>query len=217
MSTTRTPKVSERVAPKPADPQPRRKSAAKTMMARTSAPCCTPGWKATAPACRQPAPPGQAADRQLFHLPGDGRGAEHAHGPVAAAQERRALGGSWQRAAQISLYLKLDASSRDGEALRDEIKGMPGVADAQYVSREQALEEFQQQSGLGEALRELPDNPLPGVVVVTPSEVDKPALEACDSAWQSCRGWKRRSWTWSGSSAWRRSSSWVTVLSSAWR
>lgn len=55
---------------------------------------------------------------------------------------------------------------------------MPGVADALYVSREQALEEFQQQSGLGEALRELPDNPLPGVVVVTPTEVDKPALEA---------------------------------------
>lgn len=88
------------------------------------------------------------------------------------------LGGSWQRAAQISLYLKLDAGSKEGEALRDEIKGMPGVADAQYVSREQALEEFQQQSGLGEALRELPDNPLPGVVVVTPTEVDKPALEA---------------------------------------
>ena len=88
------------------------------------------------------------------------------------------LGGSWQRAAQISLYLKLDASSRDGEALREQIKGMPGVAEADYVSREQALDEFQQQSGLGEALRELPDNPLPGVVVVTPSEVDKPALEA---------------------------------------
>jgi len=88
------------------------------------------------------------------------------------------LGGSWQRAAQISLYLKLDANSRDGEALREQIKGMPGVADADYVSREQALEAFQQQSGLGEALRELPENPLPGVVVVTPSDVDKPALEA---------------------------------------
>jgi cell division protein FtsX len=44
---------------------------------------------------------------------------------------------------------------------------MPGVADAEYVSRDQALEEFQQQSGLGEALRELPENPLPGVVLVT--------------------------------------------------
>jgi len=88
------------------------------------------------------------------------------------------LGGSWQRAAQISLYMKLDSSVRDGEALRDQIKALPGVADAEYVSREQALTEFQQQSGLGEALRELPENPLPGVVVVTPAEVDKPALEA---------------------------------------
>ena len=88
------------------------------------------------------------------------------------------LGGSWQRAAQISLYLHLDASAKDGEALRQEIKNLPGVADAEYISRDQALEEFQQQSGLGEALKELPQNPLPGVVLVTPNEVDKPALEA---------------------------------------
>jgi cell division protein FtsX len=94
---------------------------------------------------------------------------------------------------------------------------MPGVADAEYVSREQALEEFQQQSGLGEALRELPDNPLPGVVLVTPNESTSRPWKPCDSALQSCRGWNRRNWIWSGSSAWRRSSSWVTVLSSVWR
>ncbi|SQF93933.1 cell division protein FtsX [Paucimonas lemoignei] len=88
------------------------------------------------------------------------------------------LGGSWQRAAQISIYLKLDASASQGESLRNEIRLMPGVAEAEYISREQALAEFQQQSGLGEALKELPDNPLPGVVLVTPDEVDKPALEA---------------------------------------
>lgn len=88
------------------------------------------------------------------------------------------LGGSWQRAAQISLYLKLDASPAEGNKLRDDIKALPGVADAEYVSSDQALSEFQQQSGLGEALKELPQNPLPGVVVVTPDEVDKPALEA---------------------------------------
>jgi cell division transport system permease protein len=88
------------------------------------------------------------------------------------------LGGSWQRAAQISLYMTLDASASEGNKLRDDIKQMPGVADAEYISREQALNEFQQQSGLGEALKELPENPLPGVVVVTPNEVDKTALEA---------------------------------------
>lgn len=88
------------------------------------------------------------------------------------------LGGSWQRAAQISLYLKLDTSEAAGQKLRDEIAGMPDVAEADWISREQALAEFQQQSGIGEALRDLPDNPLPGVVVVTPNEVDKPTLEA---------------------------------------
>jgi len=88
------------------------------------------------------------------------------------------LGGSWQRAAQISLYLQLDASPSEGAGLVSQIKELNGVADAEYISREQALNEFQQQSGLGEALKELPENPLPGVVLVTPLEVDKPALEA---------------------------------------
>ncbi|WP_312480944.1 permease-like cell division protein FtsX [Stutzerimonas nitrititolerans] len=88
------------------------------------------------------------------------------------------LGGSWQRAAQISLYLQLETDAAAGQVLREQIREMPDVADAEWISREQALEEFQQLSGLGEALRELPDNPLPGVVVVTPNEVDKAKLEA---------------------------------------
>ena len=67
------------------------------------------------------------------------------------------LGGSRQRAAQISIYLKLDASASEGEKLRNEIRLMPGVSEAEYISREQALAEFQQQSGLGEALKELPE------------------------------------------------------------
>ncbi|MCQ4294368.1 permease-like cell division protein FtsX [Pseudomonas stutzeri] len=90
------------------------------------------------------------------------------------------LGGSWQRAAQISLFMQLDVDvdAGAGERLRDEVAEMPDVATADWVSREQALEEFQQLSGLGEALKELPENPLPGVIVVTPNEVDKDKLEA---------------------------------------
>ncbi|VXC97012.1 Cell division protein FtsX [Pseudomonas sp. 8Z] len=88
------------------------------------------------------------------------------------------LGGSWQRAAQISLFLDMSAGDREGQALREQIKAMDDVADAEWISREQALDEFQQLSGLGRALKELPDNPLPGVVLVTPKEVDKAKLEA---------------------------------------
>ena len=87
------------------------------------------------------------------------------------------LGGSWQRAAQISLYLNLDSSARDGESLCDEIKNLKGVSDAEYIRRDYALEEFKRQSGMGDALKELPYNPLPDLVLVTPNEVDKPVLE----------------------------------------
>ncbi|AHL77218.1 cell division protein FtsX [Stutzerimonas stutzeri] len=88
------------------------------------------------------------------------------------------LGGSWQRAAQISLFMQLDVDAQRGQALREQILAMPDVSEASWISREQALEEFQQLSGLGEALRELPENPLPGVILVTPSEVDRDNLEA---------------------------------------
>ena len=88
------------------------------------------------------------------------------------------LGGSWQKAAQISVFLKMDVGDAQGEKLRDEVASIPGVAQADWISREQALQEFQQGSGLGEALKELPENPLPGVILVTPHEVDKNTLEA---------------------------------------
>jgi cell division transport system permease protein len=88
------------------------------------------------------------------------------------------LGGSWQRAAQISLFMQLDATAAQAEELRAQIAELPEVAAADWISREQALAEFQQQSGLGEALKELPENPLPSVILVTPQRVDKANLEA---------------------------------------
>ncbi len=179
MSTTRTPKVSERVAPKPADPQPAKKKRGEDDDGpdfRTLLHAWLESHRASmADSLRRL---GKQPIGSFFTCLVMAVALSMPMGLSLLLKNIEQLGGSWQRAAQISLFLKLDAGSRDGEALRDEIKGMPGVADAQYVSREQALEEFQQQSGLGEALRELPDNPLPGVVVVTPTEVDKPALEA---------------------------------------
>src|SRR3989338_10793275 len=54
------------------------------------------------------------------------------------------LGGSWQRAAQISLFMQLQASPQEAEQLRAQIAELPEVAAAEWISREQALEEFQQ-------------------------------------------------------------------------
>lgn len=88
------------------------------------------------------------------------------------------LGGSWQRAAQISLYLDIKASENQGQELREQIERMPDVIEAQLISRDDALKELQEQSGLGEALKELPDNPLPAVISVTPKQIDKNQLDA---------------------------------------
>ena len=88
------------------------------------------------------------------------------------------LSGTWQHAARISVFLEMSVSDAEGQALRDDIAGMPQVARADWISREQALLDFQAVSGLAEALRELPDNPLPGSVLVTPETVDQAELEA---------------------------------------
>ena len=69
------------------------------------------------------------------------------------------------------------------------------------ISREQALSELQEQSGLGEALKELPENPLPPVISVTPKQIDRAGLEALRQQPRSCLMCSRRSSTWYGSSA----------------
>lgn len=95
------------------------------------------------------------------------------------------LGGSWQRAAQISVYLDLAASEARGQAVRDEIASMASVAEVQLISREEALNEFQTLSGLGDVLRELPENPLPAVILVTPREINESELGELQQQLQS--------------------------------
>ncbi|MCK6189040.1 permease-like cell division protein FtsX [Pseudomonas sp. EYE_354] len=178
MSATRSPKVSERVAPKPADPQPKKKKHDEDDGPDFST--LLRAWIESHRASMLDSLRrlGKQPIGSFFTCLVMAVALSLPMGLSLLLNNVERLGGSWQRAAQISLYLNLDASTQQGEALRDDIKNMPGVADAEYVSRDQALEEFQQQSGLGEALKELPQNPLPGVVLVTPNEVDKTALEA---------------------------------------
>ena len=178
MSATRSPKVSERVAPKPADPQPKKKKHDEDDGPDFGT--LVHAWIESHRASLLDSLRrlGKQPIGSFFTCLVMAVALSLPMGLSLLLNNVERLGGSWQRAAQISLYLNLDTSSKEGEALRDDIKNIPGVAEAEYISRDQALEEFQQQSGLGEALKELPQNPLPGVVLVTPNEVDKPALEA---------------------------------------
>lgn len=76
---------------------------------------------------------------------------------------------SWNSAAEISLFINEGRSEQSIQSLISRIKVFREVESIDYISREQALEEFQRLSGFGEALSYLDENPLPAVVTVTPS------------------------------------------------
>lgn len=82
------------------------------------------------------------------------------------------LGVNWQKAAQISVYIEDGVSKERQQEQLAAIKTLSGVANAQLLDKELALAEFQQHSGMGDALLQLSYNPLPSVIVVTPSSIE---------------------------------------------
>jgi cell division transport system permease protein len=75
---------------------------------------------------------------------------------------------SWNNALDFSVYLKRDLSVDDAKSLAGLIGQRADVASVDLVTAEDALVEFKQQSGFGEALDQLDDNPLPHALVVRP-------------------------------------------------
>lgn len=78
------------------------------------------------------------------------------------------IGQSWQDSNQISVFLKHDATAAKAQDLRSRWAQRPDVAQATYVSPEQALEEFKLGSGLGDLASHLDENPLPAVILIKP-------------------------------------------------
>lgn len=79
------------------------------------------------------------------------------------------ISAGWQQAAEISVFLKPQTNAQQREQLQQRLKLWPEVAEIEPISAEQALREFQQASGFGEALSYLPDNPLPHSLIVRPT------------------------------------------------
>jgi cell division transport system permease protein len=79
------------------------------------------------------------------------------------------LGAAWQESAQISLFLQPNITAQSSTQLMNELKSWPEIGSLEYISPEQALDDFRKNSGLGDALAMLDDNPLPGVVVISPA------------------------------------------------
>lgn len=78
------------------------------------------------------------------------------------------LGGRWDGAPQISVFLQQSLDETAGRALQQRIAQRSDVTHADYISREQALAEFRSLSGFGEVIDHLDSNPLPAVIAVRP-------------------------------------------------
>ena len=78
------------------------------------------------------------------------------------------LSGGWESTAQISVFLKKNIQPAQAQRLKSDIQRWSDVVSVSYISRKQALKEFQALSGFGDALKALNSNPLPSVLIVKP-------------------------------------------------
>lgn len=76
--------------------------------------------------------------------------------------------GGWAGAVDFSLYLKRDVEVGDAENLARLLQSRADIEQVTLVTAEAALAEFAANSGFGQALDELEDNPLPHTLIVRP-------------------------------------------------
>lgn len=79
---------------------------------------------------------------------------------------------------QISLFLKLTTSQEAVAQISKKLKAHAGIAQTEFVSRENALKQLEQSTGLGDVINSLTYNPLPDAFVIYPVEFDPDRLEA---------------------------------------
>lgn len=80
-----------------------------------------------------------------------------------------AISGSWDNALDFSVFLRQDVGVTDAENVANLIRQRADVAAVTLVKADDALREFKEHSGFGEALDQLSHNPLPHTLVVRPS------------------------------------------------
>uniref|UniRef100_A0A486XLP5 Cell division protein FtsX n=1 Tax=Rheinheimera sp. BAL341 TaxID=1708203 RepID=A0A486XLP5_9GAMM len=75
---------------------------------------------------------------------------------------------SFTQAAEISLFIKEGSTETQISSLQQILQADNEIARVNYISKQQALDEFAQVSGFGPALTYLNENPLPDVLLVLP-------------------------------------------------
>ncbi len=89
-------------------------------------------------------------------------------GMFALLQNIQELAKQWHNDPTISVYLQPNVSDAQANELVTRLQQRREVAEVNYISPQQGLEEFKKQAGVQAALKNLPTNPLPGIIIITP-------------------------------------------------
>lgn len=71
---------------------------------------------------------------------------------------------------ELTVYLHKNLNEDDANLVVEKIRQQEGIESLNYISRQESLNEFRNWSGLSEGLDILDDNPLPAVVMITPTK-----------------------------------------------
>jgi len=83
-------------------------------------------------------------------------------------QNFQSISKPWNDTPSISLYLKQGVSDNQINHLLGDLKSRSDVKTVKYISPQQGLTEFKKTTEFSELANTLKDNPLPGVILVTP-------------------------------------------------
>lgn len=84
----------------------------------------------------------------------------------------QSLGSSWEHALDFSVYLQKDTELEEARQLAAIISQRADVAKVTLIPADDALADFREHSGFGDALDHLTSNPLPHTLVVRPSDAN---------------------------------------------
>lgn len=89
---------------------------------------------------------------------------------------------------QLSLFLKLEASSGEKSALTEQLKKHPGIAQFEFISKESAWDQLKQNAGTADVASSLEKNPLPDAFFVTPKDISPKNIEHLQKEMQQWDG-----------------------------
>jgi len=99
-------------------------------------------------------------------------------GLAVLLQNAKVLTQNWDKGTQISLYLKMNLAETEKQTLLQQLRSDSNIANVQYISPEEGLETLQKSVDVQGVLKQLQENPLPGVVVITPKVTEPRAVDS---------------------------------------